>query len=216
MISLADQIKAYLDSFPEGTRFNIKEIGAILNLTPDTIAARIHRDKDRYGKYLGRKQAGVGSTLEYRLDAEAIMEMVDNPKYRGQYSKTVNTPKSGLTTYSSSDDYDHAMLMIDRWKNEGEVPQELLERIEGMKYEFGTTWYPMESAPKDGTRIIVCSGDVEREIIIVEWKWSGYGKESDKKKWDWCIIYGYNDEAGTEWIVSNPIGWMPCPPSMKR
>lgn len=211
MILSTDQVKACLDSFPHGKEFTIKEISSILNIPADTVGARIQRDRGKYGRYLTRKPAGAGSTLEYRLDAEAIIEMMSNPKYRGQYEKTVNNPMPALTEHNVFDGYGDVMAMIDRWKNEGDIPQSLLERIKGMKYEFGTTWYPMESAPKDGTRIIVCSGNISQEILVAEWKWSGYGKKSNNDNWDWCIIYGYDNETGKELIVINPIGWMPCP-----
>ena len=202
-----DQIIDRLDSYPPGTTFNVKEIATILELPNDTVAARLNRDKETYKRYLSRKKAGVGSTYEYRLDREAIMNMVNDPRYRGSYRINNLKPKKQEPQYQ--DNFDKAMNMIRGW-NSNEVSKELLERIPKMEYEVGT-WYPMNLAPKDGTRIIVCSGDAEREVLIVEWKWSGYGKKSDKKWWDWCIIYGTNDEAGTEWTVPNPIKWMPCP-----
>ena len=201
------QVIDHLDSYPPGTTFNVKGIANILQIPWDTVAGRLNRDKEKYRKYLEKKDAGVGSTHEYRLDAQAIIDMASDPKYRGSYK--VNNLKPKRQEPQCQDNFDKAMNMIRGWKF-NEVSRELLERIEDMEYKYGT-WYPMESAPKDGTRIIVCSGDGEREVLIVEWKWSGYGKVSDKKHWDWCIIYGYNDEAGTEWTVPVPIGWMPCP-----
>jgi hypothetical protein len=88
-----DQIIDRLDSYPLGTTFNVKEIATILELPNDTVAARLNRDKETYKPYLSRKKAGVGGTYEYRLDREAIMNMVNDPRYRGSYRINNLKPK---------------------------------------------------------------------------------------------------------------------------
>jgi hypothetical protein len=54
-------------------------------------------------------------------------------------------------------------------------------------------WQPMDTAPKDGTKIIVCTRDDD----FVPWVfWDGKDWMSDFIRWNGC-----------------PIAWMPFPPS---
>jgi hypothetical protein len=69
-------------------------------------------------------------------------------------------------------------------------------------------WQTIETAPKDGTKIIVC-GDYSDDIAIVRW---------DAKKKDWlCLADGMaviesQTDFGTEYLYfSVPSHWMPSP-----
>lgn len=201
-----DQIIDRLDSYPPGTTLNVKEIATILELPWDTVAARLNRDRQVYARYLSKKAHG-NRTMEYRLDREAIVNMINDPRYRGSHKVNNLKPKS-KPVLIQSDSFDKTIGMIRSW-NSNEVSIELLERIPKMKYEVGT-WYPMHLAPKDGTRIIVC--DSNNEVLMVEWGWSGCGHESNQSWWDWCIIYAmYISDNVKAWTVPNPTKWMPCP-----
>lgn len=79
-----------------------------------------------------------------------------------------------------------------------ETPPEI-----GDKFKCAPKWQPIETAPKDGTRILVVN---EKEIVIA------YASDSvwvDKKKGEllgWCIFDCHSD---TESIF--PTHWMPLP-----
>lgn len=69
-------------------------------------------------------------------------------------------------------------------------------------------WQPIETAPKDGTQIIVCS-DYSDDVAIVRW---------DARKKDWlCLADGMaviesQDDFRTDLLFfSVPSHWQPCP-----
>ena len=61
------------------------------------------------------------------------------------------------------------------------------------------TWQPIETAPTDGTKILVCHIDLYRPITA---QWSCY-HPNRKGEETWR-------EAGSRYIV-NPTHWMPLP-----
>lgn len=73
-------------------------------------------------------------------------------------------------------------------------------------------WKPIESAPRDGSRILVWGGTL--------WSDSGWGTrffltEPDTAWWKDGIMSGWclgNDEAHDEFIWAEPTHWMPLPP----
>ena len=74
-------------------------------------------------------------------------------------------------------------------------------------------WRPIETAPQDGTQIIVC-GHYSDDVAIVRW---------DVRKKDWlCLADGvavveYMDDFGTDYsYFSVPSHWQPCPVAMSK
>lgn len=68
-------------------------------------------------------------------------------------------------------------------------------------------WQPIETAPKDGTSILVADAD---DIYKVEWR--ADDGMSSKKTFSWCISESdRNDELGSGLIVDEPTHWMPLP-----
>jgi len=68
-------------------------------------------------------------------------------------------------------------------------------------------WLPIESAPKDGARILVCGGDCE-EVRLVAWLQDG--NIGRKKFFAWCSPDSWQDEQGG-FSTYQPILWMPAP-----
>lgn len=68
-------------------------------------------------------------------------------------------------------------------------------------------WRPMESAPKDGTRILVTDGD---EVLVAEWRAVKIAYPDCRPTWGWYVPYSDQDEQGGA-HEAGPIGWMPLP-----
>ena len=76
-------------------------------------------------------------------------------------------------------------------------------------------WYPIETAPKDGTRILLAwpNGD------IAIGAWMDIAVEPDPNDPDdtWGRIVGWSDDGrGINWIDPHPSHWMPLPGSPFR
>lgn len=73
-------------------------------------------------------------------------------------------------------------------------------------------WQPIETAPKDGTRILVITKD--GVCVVARWEkwlhisgWTIYRIPDDKMKWI---------GKSTEWLIVNDVSeWMPLPPPPK-
>ena len=82
-----------------------------------------------------------------------------------------------------------------------------------MTYEFGT-WYPIESAPKDGTRILVARINEEigdGDIEISEW----CSIKSERYEWvEGDLFRRVNDLLYEFWNDNGhrATHWMPLPP----
>ena len=70
-----------------------------------------------------------------------------------------------------------------------------------------TEWRPIETAPRDGTQVILC-GDYSTDLTIARW---------DGKHWR-CVADGYDaveymSDFGTEYRTFEvPSHWLPLPP----
>jgi hypothetical protein len=85
--------------------------------------------------------------------------------------------------------------------------------IERLRVQPQALWRPIETAPKDGTFIIV-SGRYSDDVAIVGW---------DERKKDWlCYADGTpviqsQDDFGTDYLYfAVPSHWQPCPCSVTR
>jgi hypothetical protein len=63
-------------------------------------------------------------------------------------------------------------------------------------------WKPIETAPKDGTEILVVDHHGEIQLVF----WAKYWRHS----YDWCIKGGEQEE-GSDKTADNPTHWMPLP-----
>lgn len=64
-------------------------------------------------------------------------------------------------------------------------------------------WQPMETAPKDGTTILICGfGNVDQKYFVADVRWNDYEN-------DWCL---FDPAADTHnWPCYSPSHWMPLP-----
>lgn len=86
-----------------------------------------------------------------------------------------------------------------------EVIGGLLDEIERLQAE--NEWLPMDSAPKDGTFVLLLQ---DKEVYKAAWL-QNYGvvcRRSDP--FEWCIDSSYQDEQGYYSTV-NPEKWRPLP-----
>jgi hypothetical protein len=65
-------------------------------------------------------------------------------------------------------------------------------------------WQPIETAPKDGTRIIVTNGD---EMEICSWGQINPVDSPDRMAW----VYGSGDHYSVRDYIDQPTGWAPLP-----
>jgi len=76
----------------------------------------------------------------------------------------------------------------------------LKARIEALERELG--WQPIETAPKDGTRVLATDGV---NVTVVEWKvYNGR----------WEKLTGWNHLYGARW--NGPVAWRPLPAAAIR
>jgi hypothetical protein len=72
-------------------------------------------------------------------------------------------------------------------------------------------WQPIETAPKDGTMILVYEPAIgeygEEGIYIVSWN-----REYSRQPKTWCVILSEQDEQGGCSTVDYATHWMPLPP----
>lgn len=74
-------------------------------------------------------------------------------------------------------------------------------------------WQPIETAPKDGTPILIYepfSEYIDEGIYIVEWRTERYVVRSSSYKC-WVVQHTYQDEQGGEVTIDNPTHWIPLP-----
>lgn len=70
-------------------------------------------------------------------------------------------------------------------------------------------WYPIETAPKDGTRILIIPTGPYSHVQIAEWVTNEYAKVPRPYfRWDWFRV-GYQREI-------QPLWWMPLPEPKKE
>jgi len=67
-------------------------------------------------------------------------------------------------------------------------------------------WQPIETAPKDGTKVLVVEGE---QIYIASYKYDG-NYNCQKPNIAWCISDA-EDLEGFERVLSFPTHWMPLP-----
>ncbi len=68
-------------------------------------------------------------------------------------------------------------------------------------------WFDMESAPKDGTRILV--DDAVEGIMWVNWEQERY--PGYKPEYKWCVPGSNQDEQGGSYTSDQPLCWRPLP-----
>lgn len=72
-------------------------------------------------------------------------------------------------------------------------------------------WRPMETAPKDGTFILI----VCREGYVNKVSWEEdvvFCPGITKWPYRWCVYGSFQDEQGGYETVDHPVGWRPLPP----
>jgi len=65
-------------------------------------------------------------------------------------------------------------------------------------------WQPIETAPKDGTAILVYD---EGAALVT---WEVYRRHQEEHA-DWCLMDSWQDEQGGYSTVNHPTHWMPLP-----
>lgn len=79
---------------------------------------------------------------------------------------------------------------------------------DGLRKMFPPTgWQPIETAPKDGTKILVWDQEY-KEWEKVTWKENWEGSDF-RYQFKWCVWLSGEDEVHT--VVENPTHWMPLP-----
>lgn len=74
-------------------------------------------------------------------------------------------------------------------------------------------WQPIETAPKDGTKILVyepASEYTEGGVSLVSWDSWRISYPGCRTQWDWCLPGSHQDEQGGCETVY-PTHWMPLP-----
>ena len=69
-------------------------------------------------------------------------------------------------------------------------------------------WQPIETAPKDGTRIIICGVGYMKHPCIAHWN-QVFG--NNKKAGRYLKQEGWYNGRADYWHTSPATHWMPCP-----
>jgi hypothetical protein len=87
------------------------------------------------------------------------------------------------------------------------IEQSELTRLRSV--EKAQEWLPMETAPKDGTYILLLE---KGEVNKARWEQNYAVVCYPDSPYEWCIFGTYGDEQGYFDSVINPEGWRPLPP----
>ena len=75
-------------------------------------------------------------------------------------------------------------------------------------------WISIDSAPKDGTPILVYEPPAEYSdggVLLVQWRSSIDHYPGSKPFWAWCLPESDQDEQGGCATIDHPTHWMPLP-----
>jgi hypothetical protein len=76
----------------------------------------------------------------------------------------------------------------------------------------GDGWRPIETAPKDGSRILVfdeMAADNESPVVMVAWL--NDAERHNRKRFAWCVPGSWQDEQGGHCTADRPTHWRPLP-----
>jgi hypothetical protein len=76
----------------------------------------------------------------------------------------------------------------------------------------GDGWEPIETAPKDGSRILVfdeMAADNESPVVMVAWL--NDAERHNRKRFAWCVPGSWQDEQGGHCTADRPTHWRPLP-----
>ncbi|MGV6816142.1 MAG: hypothetical protein ACWA44_02595 [Thiotrichales bacterium] len=79
-------------------------------------------------------------------------------------------------------------------------------------------WQPIETAPKDGTEILVWNAELkerkwyeEGKVMLVSWGVDILHYPGAKPNWTWCVPGSHQDEQGGCETANRATHWMPVP-----
>lgn len=67
-------------------------------------------------------------------------------------------------------------------------------------------WQPMETAPKDGTTILISNA---LDVYVGAWLYSHWNSEKRVFNCDWVDLI-FSDDEGVA-VITQPLAWMPLP-----
>ena len=70
-------------------------------------------------------------------------------------------------------------------------------------------WQPIETAPKDGTEILLCVPDANRVDPVMNRRFVGWWWDERRPDPGWIATPPYRDGTGDDDLVSQPTHWMP-------
>lgn len=72
----------------------------------------------------------------------------------------------------------------------------------------GDPWHPMSSAPKDGTKVLIC--DADQGVVWAAWE--EYGKVYfEGWVYGWIVPYSEDHDMGGAQVIEKPLCWMHVP-----
>jgi hypothetical protein len=71
---------------------------------------------------------------------------------------------------------------------------------------MSNNWQPIETAPKDGTIILVCE-----DFLCYSVSWQKWYTPYNDWYYDWCIPNFLIDNIYSDGIILHPTHWMPLP-----
>lgn len=77
-------------------------------------------------------------------------------------------------------------------------------------YAYENDWQEIDTAPKDGTKILIFDGDVH----LVSWLNNSHFKDGNVMQW--CIIGSFKNDQGMRETVDCPTHWASIPESPFR
>ncbi len=126
-------------------------------------------------------------------------------KARDEVLQWLQSQEESLRYYDEVKDQKSYVLVLDKREVNRTLLQALDAQIKACDVPNG--WQPIETAPRDGTEILICRINIHPFPEIYQAKWSA-------KQWD----FPNSNQARNSWhalhgvTVCNPQFWMPLPP----
>ncbi len=140
-------------------------------------------------------------TIEYLYQGKEIMIMNNKTYLKELFECLDEVLNDYWTTYDPVEDRESVIANVSTQKIV--ALHEAYNRCKEQAYEMNHTFLPMDSAPMDGTKVILMQFPIQYPVIA--------SFENDKSGIGWCTDFGQDYVSDDEFC-----GWFPIPKIMEN